>query len=170
MSKQLLISFLLSLIIGFSACKDNQSNELIEKQKAAVIKIFQIFDNGNVDELEAIIAADAIDHQLDTSITKKQGVEGIMDYFRYFHKIFPDMKTTIHSIAVSNDTVFAHSTSIGTASESFMGMSANQQHTISGVDIIRFEGDKAVEHWGFIDIAALSGMMQNQMMGNSNDE
>lgn len=51
-------------------------------------------DNGKADELDSYIAANAVDHQLDTSITTKTGLEGITEALRYYHNIFPDMKTT----------------------------------------------------------------------------
>ena len=154
---------LLPLIICLAACENKQMNEMEDQHKAAAVKVIEVFDSGNVDELDAIIAEDAVDHQLDTSITKKTGLEGVKELFSYFHRFFPDMKTTIHSIAVSGDTVFIYSTSVGTTSEPFMGMQANQRHTISGVDILRFEGEKAVEHWGFIDVAQMMEMMQSPM-------
>ena len=156
--------FLLPTIICLTSCQSNKMNEIGEKQKAATLKIFEIFDGGNIEELDGIIAEDAVEHQLDTSITKKQGREAVKETFRYFHRVFPDMKTTIHSIAVSNDTVFMYSTSVGTTAEPFMGMPANHKNTMSGVDIIRFDGEKAVEHWGFIDFNDMMKIMQQSMM------
>ncbi len=166
MNKKYFIITVLPLVIIFSACNNNH-NEMEEHHKAAVIKIFEIFDSGNVEELDAIIAEESIDHQLDTLLTKKTGLAGTKELFTYFHRVFPDMKITIHSMAVSGDTVFTHSTSVGTTSEPFMGMPANQKHSISGVDIVRFEGEKAVEHWGFIDIAEMMKIMQPMQIDNS---
>ncbi|HSP87109.1 MAG TPA: ester cyclase [Ignavibacteriaceae bacterium] len=167
MYKKYLILFILPVVIIFYSCQSNQMNEKAEKQKEVVAKIFEIFDNGNVDELNGLIAENSVDHQLDTSITKEEGLAGTKELFRYFHRIFPDMKTTIHSMAVSNDTVFVYSTSTGTTSEPFMGMPVNHKHTISGVDIVRFENEKAMEHWGFIDIAALNNMMKPPMQSDT---
>ena len=167
MNKKYFNLLLFPLIIVLSSCQNKQMNEMEDHHKAAAIKIIEVFDSGNLDELDAIIAENSIDHQLDTSMTKKTGLAGTKELFTYFHRVFPDMKTTIHSMAVSGDSVFIHSTSVGTTSEPFMGMPANQKHSISGVDIVRFEGEKAVEHWGFIDIAALSKMMQQSMQSDN---
>lgn len=164
MYKKYLNLLFIPLIISISACQNNQMNKLEDKQKEAVMKIFKIFDGGNVDELDDIIAPDAVEHQLDTSITKKEGREAVKETFRYFHRVFPDMKTSIHSMAVSNDTVFMYSTSVGTTAEPFMGIPANQMYSSSGVDIIRFEGEKAVEHWGFIDFNDMMNMMMQSQM------
>jgi predicted SnoaL-like aldol condensation-catalyzing enzyme len=163
MQKQYLSLFILALILSLAACQKNPINEKEAKYKAIATKMDAIFDNGNVDELDAIIAENAVDHQMDTSMTKQTGLAGVKETFSKFHKIFPDMKTTIHSIAVSGDTVFVYSTSVGTTSEPFMGMPANNKSTISGIDVVRFEGDKMVEHWGFIDMNDMMKMMQSQM-------
>ena len=153
---------LLLLIVSLAACQSKQTNEMEEHHKAAAVKIIEIFDGGNVDELDDIIGDNAVEHQIDTSITKKQGREAVKETFSYFHKVFPDMKTTIHSIAVSNDTVFIYSTSVGTTAEPFMGMPVNYRHTVSGVDVIRIEGEKAVEHWGFIGFEDMMKTMQSE--------
>jgi predicted ester cyclase len=160
--KHLSVLFLLPIIILFSC----QGNQMEQKHKAAYVAINKILDGGNVDELDAYIAPDAVDHQLDPSITNKTGLAGIKEVFKYYHSIFPDMKTTIHSMAVSGDTLFGYCTSVGTASQPFMGMPAGEQMTLNAVDVVVFEGDMMKEHWGFMDMSDVMAMMQqSQMMG-----
>jgi predicted SnoaL-like aldol condensation-catalyzing enzyme len=40
-----------------------------------------------------------------------------------------------------------------------MGMPAGHKLTMNSVDIIRFKGDKAVEHWGFTSNTDIMNMM-----------
>lgn len=161
MLKKLLgLLFLFSLIILVSC----QSNQMEQKYRAAYIAINGIMDSGNADELDKYIAEDAVDHQLDPSITSNTGLAGIKDVFRYYHNIFPDMKTTIHSMAVSGDTLFGYCTSVGTASQPFMGMDAGSQMTLNAVDVVVFKGDKMAEHWGFMDMGDVMKMMQQSAM------
>jgi predicted ester cyclase len=157
-----LIFYLVSFAFLFVSCQNNQQNQMTQKYKAAYVAINKIMDNGNVDSLGAYIAQDAVDHQLDTSITKKTGLEGIKEVFRYYHNIFPDMKTTIHSMAVTGDTLFGYCTSVGTASQPFMGMPAGEQMTLNAVDVVVFTGDKMSEHRGFMDMSDVMKMMQQQ--------
>ena len=161
--KKYIFIIVLPLIISLASCQPKMENGMEAHHKAAAAKVIAIFDSGNVDELDVIIAENAVDHQMDTSMSKQTGLAGVKEMFSKFHRIFPDMKTTVHSIAASGDTVFIHSTSVGTTSEPFMGMPANYKHTISGVDVLRFEGDKIVEHWGFVDVNEMMKMMQSQM-------
>jgi len=167
MYKKHLALLLIPVIVVLTSCQNNQQNQLDEKRKAAYIAINKILDNGNVDELDAYIAADAVDHQMDPTITKKTGLEGIKEVFRYYHRIFPNMKTTVHSVAVSGDTLFGYVSSTGTASEPFMGMPAGTSQTMNAVDVVVFKGDKMVEHWGFMDMSDVMKMMQSNMAGES---
>jgi predicted ester cyclase len=145
-----------------TSCQDHH-NPMEAKYKAAYVAVNKILDNGNVDELDAYVAEDAVDHQMDPSITDKTGLAGIKEVFKYYHRIFPDMKTTIYSMAVSGDTLFGYISSTGTTSEPFMGMPAGQQQTMNAVDVLVFEDGKMKEHWGFMDMSDVMKMMQSMM-------
>ena len=169
MLKKLLTLLLITTIFVVISCQ-NHHNPNEAKYKAAFVAVNKILDNGNVDELDAYIAEDAIDHQLDPSITTKTGLAGIKEVFKYYHNIFPDMKTTIYSMAVSGDTLFGYISSTGTASEPFMGMPAGTEQTMNAVDVVVFKNDKMVEHWGFMDMSDVMKMMQSNMAGESKVE
>ena len=143
------------------SCQPQNPNEA--KYKAAYVQISKALDSGELNELDNNIANDAIDHQLDPSITDKPGLDGIKDMFRYYHRVFPDMKTTIHSMAVSGDTLFGYITTTGTTSEPFMGMPANTKTSITMVDVVVFKGDKMAEHWGFMNMTDAMQMMKANM-------
>ena len=164
MLKEGLFLILVSFIFVFISCQNNQQNQMDQKYKAAYVAINKMMDTGNADGLDPYIAQDAVDHQLDTSITTKTGLEGIKEVFRYYHNIFPDLKTTIHSMAVTGDTLFGYCTSVGTAAQPFMGMPAGSKMTLNAVDVVVFAGDKMAEHWGFMDMSDAMKMMQQQQM------
>ena len=162
MNKKILILLLITTIVVIISCQNHQNpNEA--KYKAAYVAVNGIMDSGNADELDAYIAEDAVDHQMDPNITTKTGLAGIKDVFKYYHNIFPDMKTTVHSMAVSGDTLFGYISSTGTTSEPFMGMPAGTSQTMNAVDVVVFKGDKMVEHWGFMDMSDVMKMMQSMM-------
>ena len=164
MLKKGLFLILVSFVFVFISCQNNQQNQMEQKYKAAYVAINKMMDSGNADGLDTYIAQDAVDHQLDTSITTKTGLEGIKEVFRYYHNIFPELKTTIHSMAVTGDTLFGYCTSVGTAAQPFMGMPAGAQMTLNAVDVVVFKGDKMAEHWGFMDMSDAMKMMQQQQM------
>ena len=162
MYKKLLALLLITAVVVLISCKEHH-NPMEAKYKAAYVAVNKILDNGNVDELDAYVAEDAVDHQMDPSITDKTGLAGIKEVFKYYHRIFPDMKTTIYSMAVSGDTLFGYISSTGTTSEPFMGMPAGQKQTMNAVDVLVFEDGKMKDHWGFMDMSDVMKMMQSMM-------
>jgi len=162
MYKKLFALLLITTVVIILSCQ-NHHNPNEAKYKAAYVAVNGIMDNGNTDELDMYIAEDAIDHQTDPSITTKTGLAGIKDVFKYYHNIFPDLKTTVYSMAVSGDTLFGYISSTGTTSEPFMGMPAGTSQTMNAVDVVVFKGDKMAEHWGFMDMADVMKMMQSMM-------
>jgi predicted ester cyclase len=169
MYKKLFALLLITTVVIILSCQ-NHHNPNEAKYKAAYVAVNGIMDNGNTDELDMYIAEDAIDHQTDPSITTKTGLEGVKDVFKYYHNIFPDLKTTVYSMAVSGDTLFGYISSTGTTSQPFMGMPAGTSQTMNAVDIVVFKDDKMVEHWGFMDMADVMKMMQSNMAGESKVE
>ena len=155
------LSMLIVPLFVLISCQPQNPNEA--KYKTAYVEISKALDSGELNELDNNIANNAIDHQLNPSITSETGLDGIKDMFKYYHRVLPDMKTTIHSMAVSGDTLFGYITTTGTTTEPFMGMPANTKTSITMVDIIVFKGDKMAEHWGFMDINDAMQMRQANM-------
>ena len=174
MFKKLLPLLLISFFLILTSSQNNKDSAMDKQWKAIYVEITKLVDAGKVDELGTYIAENAVDHQLDPTMTSKTGLAGIKEMLEKYHKAIPDMNTTIHSMAISGDTLFGYYSSTGTTAEPFMGMPANQKITMNAVDIIRFEGDKIVEHWGFMDMADIMkmmpqpGMQDNPMMKNKN--
>ncbi|OGU70759.1 MAG: hypothetical protein A2V93_07680 [Ignavibacteria bacterium RBG_16_34_14] len=144
------------------------------RNKAALMKIYEAFETGNTDSLDNYIAEDAMDHALDTMITKKQGLAGIKDLFRAHHTSFPDTKITVNAIGTSGDTLLAYYTFTGTNSGMMMGMPAtNKSVKVDGVDIVVFKDGKAVEHWEVTDQLGMMkqlGIMPENEMGMESDK
>ena len=166
MYKKLFALLLITTVVIILSCQ-NHHNPNEAKYKAAYVAVNNIMDSGNSDDLDAYIAEDAIDHQMDPSITTKTGLAGIKEVFKYYHNIFPDLKTTVHSMAVSGDTLFGYISSTGTTAQPFMGMPPGTEQTMNAVDVVVFKNDKMVEHWGFMDMGEVMKMMQSMMPDSS---
>ena len=164
MKKHLAAFLLIPFIALLVSCQSNKQNKMDEQHKATYAAVIKIMDSGDADGLDAYIANDAVEHQIDSSITTKTGLEGIKDIFRFYHKVFPDLKTTIYSVAVSGDTLFAYLSQTGTTAEPYMGMSTGQQMTMNSVDVIVFKDGKMNEHWGFMDMTEATNMMKMMNM------
>ncbi len=164
MYKYFLFFILLMIISSYVYSQDMKQSPTEAKYKNIYAAVLKILDNGNVDELGNYVDKNTVEHDTDYTITTKTGLEGVKDIFRYYHKIFPDLKTTINSVAVSGDTLLAYISQTGTASQPFMGMPAGQKMTMNMVDLIIFKDGKMNEHMGFTANTDLMEMMQHESM------
>ena len=164
----LLFVIVSAMIYGQSA--DQMSMET--KYKMIYNDVLNELISGKTDDLDKYVTSDFIEHDPSPVMSKQTGVERIKEDFAAYHKTFPDMKAKVHSIAVSGDMLFAYLTFTGTTSEPYMGMPAGHQMTMNSVDLIRFKGDKAAEHWGFTSNEDIMKMMppQDKMMDQGIDK
>ena len=163
----LLFVIVSSMVYGQSA--DQMSMET--KYKMIYNEVLNALTSGKLDALDKYIASDFIEHDPSPMMSKKTGMERIKEDFAAYHKIFPDMKAKVHNMAVDGDYLFAYLTFTGTTAEPYMGMPANHKMTMNSVDLIRFKGDKAAEHWGFTSNEDIMNMMpQDKMMDQGMDK
>ena len=168
------IHFSLLLFLSLSVLiysQDLESASMDSKYKTMYNDVLNALTSGKTDVLDKYISPDFIEHDPSPVGSEKTGLERIRDDFAAYHKVFPDMKAKVHSIAVSGDMLFAYLTFTGTTAEPYMGMPAGHKMTMNSVDVIRFKGDKAVEHWGFTSNEDIMKMMsQDKMMNEEMDK
>jgi steroid delta-isomerase-like uncharacterized protein len=129
------------------------------EQNKALYRQFveEVFNQGNVNAIDELVAPDFIEHEeLPPGIpTDREGVKQLSIMLR---SAFPDLKATIDDVLAEGDKVVARMTWTGTQKGEFMGIPPTGKSVSIGViDIVRFAGNKFVEHWGLMDSA---GMMQ----------
>ncbi len=80
--------------------------------------------------------------------------------FKMMLAAFPDFKTTVHELLQDGDKVVARATFSGTQQGEFMGVPASGNRVEwSVIDILQFRDDKAIAHWGVMDMAAAMAQM-----------
>jgi steroid delta-isomerase-like uncharacterized protein len=136
-----------------------------DSMKNANITIYRtttdLMNSGKMDDLTKYIADNYTEHQMMPG--QKPGLAGLKEMMTNMHSAFPDMKFTINKVIADSNTVWAQFTMTGTNSGAFMGMPATgKKVNVDGVDIIRFENGKAVEHWGYME--DMKWMQQMGMM------
>jgi predicted ester cyclase len=130
--------------------------------KAMVRRFFdEVFNQGKIDAADTYIAVDAVDHQAPPG--QPQGLAGFKQMVTGMRTAFPDLHVTLDDVIAEGDKVVIRSTLHGTQKgELRMGPNSTlpateKPVTITGIDIVRFQGGKMVEHWGVEDDL---GMMQ----------
>ena len=160
-----LLSFLMFLSISVTIySQEMEQMSMDAKYKMIYSEVLNALTSGNTDVLDKYISPDFIEHDPSPTMSDKTGLERIKEDFAAYHKLFPDMKAKVHSMAVSGDMLFAYLTFTGTVAEDHMGMPAGHKMTMNSVDIVRFKGDKAAEHWGFTSNEDIMTMMPQEGM------
>lgn len=119
--------------------------------KNSMRNIYKIFENGNHEELDNLIAKDVIEHTPDP-IVKGTGLNYVKDLFKAYKTAIPDLKINVNMIVAEDDKVTTYVTFTGTNKGSILGKPAtNKKVQADGIDICKFSNGKVVEHWGVFD-------------------
>jgi steroid delta-isomerase-like uncharacterized protein len=113
--------------------------------------------------IEKYVAPDFVEHEPVPGM-EASGPDIPREMFKMMHAAFPDFHMDVHEMLQDGDKVVVRCTMAGTHEGEFMGIPATgNKFAINVIDILQFRDDKAVEHWGVMDMAA----MMEQLTGGS---
>ncbi len=144
-----------------STTENDQNSKNLENNR----KVIKAIVNGDSATINSLIADDAVDHQGPTGDIK--GGNSVRHMLADMHNHIKDFKYDVIADATNGDYIFTLSNFAGTMTDASMGMPAGTTVDEKGVDVVRVKDGKMVEHWGFVDPAAMMKHMQ-QMGGNNN--
>ncbi len=149
-----ILTILLSAGLYLSSCgkKEDHSaaaNAKADSMKAGAKAVMDTWMGGDINELDKYIAADFKENT--PSPMQKPGLEGLKEMITEMRKGYSNISTKIYNIFIDGDYCIVHSAWSGTNSGPMMGMPpTNKTNTdIGGVDIMRWQNGKFVEHWGY---------------------
>lgn len=131
---------------------------MAEENKALVRRWFEdLFNEGNPDVADEIIAPDHLDH--DPALPDLPiGPEGQKQLVNLYRSAFPDARITIEEQVAEGDTVVTRWSGRGTHQGELMGVApTGKQVTITGIVINHISEGKIVESWTNYDAL---GMLQ----------
>jgi steroid delta-isomerase-like uncharacterized protein len=136
-----------------------------EQNKDIVRRYREIHNTNQLDQLDEIVAADLITHNLFPGLPT--GLAGGKAAHQFLMAIFPDNKTVTEDLIAEGDKVVERWTNTGThTGEPFMGVPASgKKFSCGGISIYRIANGKIVEHWGEFDSMTISqqlGLMPSQ--------
>lgn len=129
---------------------DSAQKSLLAAREEGVRAVFAMFESGNTDGLDKYVDENMVEHTPPPGMEMK-GMQGLRDMISMQHNAFPDMKMTVHSITHGGDMMMVHYNMKGTNSGD-MGpdmKATGKVMDIDGVDVIKFSGSKATDHWGY---------------------
>lgn len=142
---------------------DSAQKALSTAREEGCRAVFAMFESGKTDGLENYVAENMVEHTPPPGMNP-QGIQGIKDMIAMQHGAFPDSKITIHSITHGEDMMMVHYNMKGTFTGD-MGpemKATGKTMDIDGVDVLKFSGDKATDHWGYLEemkMMAQTGLM-----------
>jgi len=126
----------------------------LEENKALVRRFFdEVWNGRNLDALDELYAPDFKLHALwqNTSAggaIEASGIEPAKKVIGGWFTGFPDLTVTVEDQVAEGDLVGSRHSSVGTHTDTFMGMPATgKQATVTGMTITRVADGKMVEAW-----------------------
>ncbi len=108
--------------------------------------------------VDTYMAEDFVEHEAIPGMGNTR--ETPRQLFKMMHAAFPDLRVVVHDMLQDDDKVTARISFVGTHQGDFMGLPASGNPVdINAIDIIQFRGDKAVAHWGVMDMAGAMAQM-----------
>jgi steroid delta-isomerase-like uncharacterized protein len=114
----------------------------------------EVFNKGDLDALDELVDDGFVEHEEFPDIPP--GKEGLKVFVTTTRTAFPDLRFDVEAMVEEGDEVWVHGVMRGTHQGDFMGVPATGRSIeVATIDRIRIRNDKAVEHWGVTDTAAM---------------
>lgn len=119
-----------------------------EQHKALVRRLFaEVWNEGDLAVVDELIDEEYVGHP-----SEVLGTEGYKQFVAELRRAFPDIRFVVEDEIAEGDRVVARWKAHGTHRGEYFGMPpTGKPAVISGVELLRFADDKAVECWGEVD-------------------
>lgn len=159
MKKSFFSILLLTSSILFYGCSSNTQQTNLDANRDVVKKYHEVWSNGQVNELDKILAPDFVCHFIDGIEWK--GIDGANSAITSHRKSFPDWNEEIVDMISEGDKVVTRFKSTGTQLGAFNGLDpSGKKVTIYETAIHRIANGKIVEQWGFPDALGLNRQLE----------
>lgn len=158
------ILFGATMLCFFISCKDSATTDTAASSDNAKNiennnKVMKAIETGDSAVINNLIASDAVDHM--GPMGDMKGTDSVRHMLIDMHNHVKDFKMDIIKTAAVDDYIFTLSNMSGTMADGSWGMPAGSKMDDKGVDVVRIKDGKMVEHWGFVDPAAMMKHMQS---------
>ncbi len=158
--KQFFMAAIAGIMLCFTACtgkmeaKTTDSGSNQQKNIAASDAIMKAFQTGDVNAIDSVVSEDFLDH---TDRGDIRGRDSLKAMIKVMQASFKDMKTEkIHELA-DDEYVYSRMRYTGT-SDGTMGMPKGP-YDMTAMEVSKYKDGKAIEHWGFMEMQAMTKMM-----------
>ncbi len=139
-----------------------------QENKAIVQRFWKVWEEGNIDLVDELLAADHVNHNPATP-DQPAGAEGVREVVNMFRSAMPDLKVVIEDMIAEGDKVVVRYTLEGThEGELFDVAPTGQRLSIKSIAVERVSESKLQEHWRITD--SLDMMQQLGVVPESGQE
>jgi predicted ester cyclase len=140
-------------IVGATAQSDVLAAAVPRANKAAVQRLFDDINQGDMSGLERQLSANYVQH---SSMPVSPGRSGVRQVYAQLRASFPDLRITVEDLVAEGDRVAARVTWRGTQKGEYLGVQpTGRAILVSKMDFCRFESGVMVEHWDVVDRLSL---------------
>ncbi len=152
-------ALLLTAVMFIYSCGSSKKEINLDSNRDVVRKYHEVWSNGQVTELDKILAPEFVCHFINGIEWK--GIDGAKSEITSHRKSFPDWKEEIVDMISEGDKVVTRYKSTGTHQGTFNGMdSTGKKVTIYETSIYRIANGKLAEQWGFPDALSLNNQLE----------
>jgi steroid delta-isomerase-like uncharacterized protein len=139
-----------------------------EENKAIVERFWKVWEEGNIDLVDELLAADHVNHNPATP-DQPAGAEGVREVVSMFRSAMPDLKVVIEDMIAEGDKVLVRYTLEGTHEGELFGVPpTGRRLSIKSMAVERVSEGKLREHWRITD--SLDMMQQLGVVPESGQE
>lgn len=130
----------------------------VHANKAVMLRIYEEVVNGrDLQLMDDLFAVDMIEHE---DFGGGNGRDGLRAFFVDLFAAFPDYQMSVDDLIAEGDKVVARVRSSATHSGPFLGNApTGRRFEVAGIDIMRFEAEQVVEHWGVTDVFGMTSQL-----------
>ena len=122
-----------------------------EENKAIVRRFWGVWEEGNIDLVDELLAPDYINHT-PASPDQSTGPEGVKGVVAMFRSAIPDLRVVVEDMIAEGDKVAVRYTLEGTHEGELFGVPpTGQQLSIKSIAVERVSDGKIREHWRVTD-------------------
>ena len=122
-----------------------------EESKAIMRRFWAVWEQGNVDLLDELLAPEYINHTL-AAPDLPPGPEGVKEVVSMFRSGIPDLRVVIEDMIAEDDKVATRYALEGTHKGDLFGVAPTGRHlSIKSMTVERLSEGKIVEHWRVTD-------------------
>ena len=114
----------------------------------------EMIGEGNMDVVDEVLHDDFVEHEAMPDMpTGKDAPKAMMAMLR---EAFPDLRAEVDDTIEQGNKLAVRCRFLGTHQGEFMGVPATGRSIeINVMDVLEFEGDQVIAHWGVMDSAGL---------------